>query len=467
MTEGTLTGLCRLTIRMPDRTMDIAVPADIPVADLLPAVLRFAGSDTEEAGVEHGGWALQRLGGAPLEDEASLDSADLHDGETLYLRPREQALPEAHFDDLVDGIATTMSRHGGDWTEHTARRFLRSLTAGMVGIVFAVVALPGVSVAQQTLAATCCGVLLLAGAATAGRAVGDAATAALLGCSAVPFFALAGWLLPGGPSTGPLALQVLGIRLLSAGAAAAGCGVLALAAIGSAPALFAAVSTVSVFGAVAGALIAGYSLTGAEAAALVSLFAVALGGFVPVLAFRLSGMQMRPLPTTPQQLQEGIDPYPSATVSSQSAVADTWMTFLYTAVGIVCAACVIPLTMHDGLAETVIASVLSVLLLLHGRNLGSTRQRVAVLLPGVWAASLLALASATDTRTGSRLVAIAVLVALAAVLAIAIWVVPGRRMVPYWGRAAELLHSVTAISLLPLVLWVLGVYGYLRGLTGS
>jgi hypothetical protein len=42
--------------------------------------------------------------------------------------------------------------------------------------------------------------------------------------------------------------------------------------------------------------------------------------------------------------------------------------------------------------------------------------------------------------------------------------VPGRRLVPYWGRAAEILHSLVAISLLPLVLWVLGVYGELRAI---
>lgn len=41
---------------------------------------------------------------------------------------------------------------------------------------------------------------------------------------------------------------------------------------------------------------------------------------------------------------------------------------------------------------------------------------------------------------------------------------PGRRLVPYWGRAGELLHSAAAVSLLPLALWVLGVYGMLRSL---
>ncbi|MEV0478800.1 type VII secretion integral membrane protein EccD, partial [Streptomyces prunicolor] len=51
-------------------------------------------------------------------------------------------------------------------------------------------------------------------------------------------------------------------------------------------------------------------------------------------------------------------------------------------------------------------------------------------------------------------------------LTVAVWTVPGRRMVPYWGRAAEILHSLLAIALLPLTLWLLGVFGTLRGIFG-
>jgi hypothetical protein len=46
------------------------------------------------------------------------------------------------------------------------------------------------------------------------------------------------------------------------------------------------------------------------------------------------------------------------------------------------------------------------------------------------------------------------------------WTVPGRRLLPYWGRAGDLLQSAAAIGLLPSVLWVLGVYGDLRGIKG-
>lgn len=49
-------------------------------------------------------------------------------------------------------------------------------------------------------------------------------------------------------------------------------------------------------------------------------------------------------------------------------------------------------------------------------------------------------------------------------LAITGWTLPGRRLVPYWGRAVDLLHLLFAIALVPLALLVTGLYGYLRGL---
>lgn len=62
MSEGSLNGLCRLTVRAPDKTLDLAVPADVPIADLLPVIAGHAGEDLSEHGLEHGGWVLQRLG---------------------------------------------------------------------------------------------------------------------------------------------------------------------------------------------------------------------------------------------------------------------------------------------------------------------------------------------------------------------------------------------------------------------
>ncbi len=65
---------------------------------------------------------------------------------------------------------------------------------------------------------------------------------------------------------------------------------------------------------------------------------------------------------------------------------------------------------------------------------------------------------------GARPLLLAGLLAAAAVLAITGWTLPGKRLVPYWGRAVDLLQLLFAIVLVPLALLVTGLYGYLRGL---
>ncbi len=466
MTDTQVAELCRLTVRAPAKSIDLAVPADVPVADLLPAVLGYAGDNLEEAGIDHGGWVLQRLGGEPLDEELTLDSYGLRDGDTLYLRPRAEALPEVHLDDLVDGIATTMRDHPFGWTPKVSRWVLLGIVVAVLAGGVLVIAWPGGSSLSRSVFATAAGLLLLAGAGAASRAVGDAGAGAALGFMVGPYLALAGWLLPGGELGGPHAYETLGARLLAASAAMAGGAVLALAVVAAFAALFLSVAVVSLFAAIAAVLLLTTDLAPVHAAGILAVLAVILGAFVPSLAFRMSGMRMPPLPTNAQQLQEGIEPHAASAVSARAILADGWMTSLYGAVGLVGAACVAILARERELAEIIMTVALCLLLVLHARGLGNIWQRMSLVVPGVFGLLLLVLVAAPAASPGNRLVTAAGLLAAAAAVAIAAWTVPGRRLVPYWGRAGEVLHSALAIAVLPLALWVLGVYGALRAING-
>jgi type VII secretion integral membrane protein EccD len=466
MTENSVAALCHLTVRAPAKTMDLAVPADVPVADLLPTVLRYSGEELEENGLDHGGWVLQRLGGSPLDDEGTLESLDLKDGEVLYLRPHSDALPEVRLDDLVDGIANHTRERLHGWSPEAGRRLLRGAVAVCVLTALGVLAWPGGPVVPRAVTAAVAGLLLLAGAASASRAVGDAATAATLGFLAVPCLALAGWLLPGGALSGPHSHDVLGARLLAAGATAAGGATLAVAAAAVYIPLFIATAVVAVATVSAGVLMSVVDVPVDGAGAAVAAVAVVLGGFVPALSFKLAGMRMPPLPTSAQQLQEGIEPYSGSDVATRTELAGSWMTALYGATGAVCAGCLAALVRLPGLPEVLTACTLSLLLLLHGRGMVNVWQRLALVVPGLWGAFLLAVGTAARLSPADRPVFVVGLLALAAALAVASWTVPGRRMLPHWGRAAELLQSLLAIALLPLTLWVLGVFGALRAING-
>ncbi|TXS52208.1 type VII secretion integral membrane protein EccD [Streptomyces sp. uw30] len=468
MTDSAVAELCRLTVRAPSVSVDLAVPADVPVADLLPTLLRYVGEEAEEAGLDHAGWVLQRLGDAPLDEETTLARAGLADGDVLYLRPHTEALPEARLDDLVDGIADTAARRLHTWHPEAARGLLVGTTVATVVAALVLVFRPGVT-GSGSLKAACAavaGLLLLAGAGTASRAVGDRLSATALGLLVAPCLALAGWVLPGGDLTGPDAAQVAGARLLAAGAAGAGGAVLALAATAvGAPALL-GTAVVSVAIAISGALI-GYSDLDVQAAvALVATVVTLAAGTVAPFAFKLAGMRMPALPSSASQLQEGIEPYAGDEVAERTELAGRWVTALFAVTGIIAAAALAVLTHHPDLPEVLTSVALSLLLLLHSRGLVHIGQRLTLAVPGIWGLLLLARAWAVDSDGDGRLVVFAVLLGAAAALVIAAWTVPGRRMLPYWGRAAEIAHTGLAVALLPLSLWVAGLFGWLRGLFG-
>ncbi|MFF1699711.1 type VII secretion integral membrane protein EccD [Streptomyces sp. NPDC058257] len=468
MTDSAVAELCRLTVRAPSVSVDLAVPADVPVADLLPTLLRYVGEEVEETGLDHAGWVLQQLGDAPLDEETTLARAGLADGAVLYLRPHTEALPEARLDDLVDGIADTAGRRLHTWHPGAARGLLVGTAVATVVVALMLVLWPGVtdSGSLRAVCAALAGLLMLAGAGSASRAVGDRLSANALGLLVAPCLALAGWLLPGGELSGPDAARVAGARLLAAGAAGAGGAVLALAATAvGAPALL-ATALVSVATAIAGALM-GYTGLGASAAvALVAGVVTLAAGAVAPFAFKLAGLRLPALPSTAAQLQEGIEPYAGDEVAERTELAGRWVTALFAATGTIAAAALAVLTQSPSLPEVLASLVLSLLLLLHCRGLVHIGQRLTLTVPGVWGLLLLARAWAVDSDGTGRLVVFAVLFAAAAGLVVAAWIIPGRRVLPYWGRAGELAHTLFAVALLPLSLWVAGLFGWLRGLFG-
>ncbi|MGW6705888.1 type VII secretion integral membrane protein EccD [Streptomyces sp. NPDC054956] len=458
-------GLCRLTVRTPQRLLDLAVPVDVPLADLLPTLLDHAGEELAEQGIEHGGWVLQRLGGEPLDEESTPEALSLRDGETLHLRPRTEALPAIHFDDLVDGVASTMRERPYGWDAPAGRRLLRTAAVLLLAAGWIVCALPGGGGPTRAAVAGITGLLVLFGAAAASRAVGDSAAGAALGVFVAPYLALAGALLPVGEADG--GGQLGGARLLAASAAAAGGAVLAVAAVAAFVPLLLSVAVIALAGAVWGTLMLTLDVGLGPAASLVAVFAVAVGGLVPGLAFRLSGLRLPVLPSNAEQLQEGIDPHPHEGVVSRTALAEEWMTALYAAVGLVCALALSALLLDEpGTPARVTAGVLSLLLLLHSRAIGNLWQRPAVFLPGLYGLVLAALTGASALSPGNRPAVLVTLLVLAGVAIVTSWTVPGRRVLPHWGRAGDILHTCAAVALIPLALWVLGVYGALRAISG-
>ncbi|MEV5679567.1 MULTISPECIES: type VII secretion integral membrane protein EccD [unclassified Streptomyces] len=458
MTDISAAPLCRLTVLTPDRSVELAVPSDIVLADLMPTIVDHGGTDLYERGAQAGGWVLQRLGQEPLDDENTLGDLGLHDGETVHLRLRGDALPEIHYDDLVDGLSSRLRERPDSWRPVWSHHLMTALALSALATGLLLLLLPG-SPGIRAVCAAGTAILLLAGAGAASRAVGDVGAGGALGAAAIPFLAVAGALVPQGAGSD----AELGARLLAGCSAAAGAAVLAVAAVGACAPLFLAAALAAVLGAIGGAvMLLGVTPTGAAAPLILAV--VLLGHFLPSLAFRLSGLKVPLLPTNAGQLQEGIDPTPDEQIAARGAVADGYLTGLYGATGLVAAGCLTMLAFETSWAPLTLAAVLCALLFTHARGIGGAWQRLAVVLPAAYGAVLLTVLLVLRLDADSRPLLLAGLLAVAAVLAITGWTLPGRRLVPYWGRAVDLLHLLFAIALVPLALLVAGLYSYLRGL---
>lgn len=258
--------------------------------------------------------------------------------------------------------------------------------------------------------------LLLAGGTAATRMIGDSAAGTALAAAGIAHAAAAAALVPG--VTGPA-------RLLAGGSAAVGATVLALALVRSGP-FFAGVLVAATLGLAAGALAASGAPTTHIASALAAV-AVLFGAFVPGLAFKLGGLRLPALPRNADELQEEIEPFPAEDVLARSLVADSYLAGFFVAVGAVCAATVsvLALARDGGWGPTAMAADLAVLLLLHARDIGGLRQRLALLLPGALGLGLLAARTGWDAEPGTRLVVFVLLLLAATGLCATAWTVPG------------------------------------------
>src|SRR5262249_44267683 len=135
--------MCRLVICGPDRRIEVAVPTNVPVADLFPTLLRQIGQELADRGLEHDGWVLQRLGEPPLDEDLGTAPLGLRDGAGLHLRPRSGQFPPFDFDDLIDGVAVGMAERSGRWRPEMTRRAGTAVLALTLGVGLAVIALPG------------------------------------------------------------------------------------------------------------------------------------------------------------------------------------------------------------------------------------------------------------------------------------------------------------------------------------
>jgi type VII secretion integral membrane protein EccD len=463
MSQGVAVDICRVTVVGPRTRVDLALPVNVPFAELFQGIAHFAGLDAAAIAEAPEGWALQRLGEPPFEPTVTPAQAGVADGELLYLRPWVTALPPVASDDIADEIAGVHDGPGR-WGPRDGRRV--ALGAGAAALAAGVLVLlrAGPPWPVPAMSAGLLAVLLLAAGAAVSRAAGDAGAGAVLGYAALPYAFAAGVLAP---------LRALPLTHVSALAMLAGLALVMTAALigGTAVAhgiaVFFGVAAAAAFG-IAGAALACLwpGLTAAGAAGLVAAPALALTPLIPAAAFRLARLPLPPVPASAEDLRDdafiagaGVD------VRSRARAADQFVTGAVSGLGLLGASAGIVLALGPGGLAPVMCAALSCALLLRSRVFRGRAQRLWLVIPGYVSLTWLAVVLAGRSMHIAGPDLLALVAATVIVVGVGIWL-PAHRPSPFWGRAADVCDTAMIISLVPLALGVAGTFGYLHGLGG-
>lgn len=283
--------LRRITVYIAQRRLDLAVPADAPVAELLPALHRYAGADAPPPDT---GLVLRTVTGRRLSPARSLAAQGVSDGDVLHLVPATLRWPEPVCDDVPTALAVAARGHSRRWSARTSRRAALGLAGvcavagAAVGTVYADVVGP-VPPAVAALALAVTGVALVR---TGDRVAGTVAAAA------APLYVAAAVLAAVGRTPAGWAAAAAGML---------GCAAALLAAAGRStdPAsgrprrrsdgrwLLVAQVVVGLLGAAAAAAATVWG--GRAAAAGLALVLLAGAGALPVAAVRLAGLPLPPV----------------------------------------------------------------------------------------------------------------------------------------------------------------------------
>jgi type VII secretion integral membrane protein EccD len=150
--------IVRIAVLAESRMTEIALPAELPLREILPAVKRLvapeAGADTEPTEGTTTRLSLAPIGGAPFSLYASLDTVGVVDGDLLALRPLPTG-PAAPgiVEDIADAAVIFSASRLKPWgTPHIQRAAL----AAVVGLVLAAT---GLSATYRAVAGNSAGVL--------------------------------------------------------------------------------------------------------------------------------------------------------------------------------------------------------------------------------------------------------------------------------------------------------------------
>lgn len=459
MATGT-TVFSRVTVVAPRTRIDVALPADVSIADLLPMLLDMAKEATPDGGARHGGWCLARLGESPLDPSRTLASLGVVDGDLLQLRRRSDNPPPPLYDDVVDAIAEATPTSFRPWTKETAHR-IGHAAAGLTLLLASVAALlagplAGGQSIGPAIAAGVVAILAVTIGATVTHAYDSETTGVVITATGgLPMAFVCGlYVVPGSPGSANLLLACVFTVIVAAAA---------IMVVGAGITVFIAAATTTGLGALA--FLFATLITQPPAAIAAGTAAVALAALsvLPRVTIQLAKLPLPSVPRDAEDLREDSGFPDFRLIERRTGLAHEYMTGMIIGCGVTAAVSAVLAASSHGIWGVLECAAVAAVLLLRGRTYANGAQAVALLLTGMLTAGGLLIGWTVEASATDRLIYVfgALLVLAAGTLVVGI-VFPEQRFSPVLRRGVDVLEAVLIVSVLPLALAVMNLYSTIR-----
>ena len=444
---------CRVVVIAPSTRVDLALPADVPIIDLLPMLLQYAGEMHDDGGGQHGGWKLVRVGYGELDGGRTLRSLDVADGEVLRLAAREEREVVPVFDDIVDAIAA--ARLG----RINTRSVNPGLGAAVIVVAMAVGALTLLYRTASVVDAYIAGgvALVLLGLATAvAKGAGDRVLATATAAAGIPFTMVCGLnAVPGGFGRWGV---LLGASLALVFALAAEL------ALGTGTVVFAGAATTALLTALS-ALVAGLAhVTPTQVVAGTIAVALAALSVLPRFAVRLARLPLATVPTTSEDLQATDDLADIDDVTARARLAGEYLTGTQIGCAITIAFSAMLLAVHESVLSVALAATAVVAMALRARSVPSLGGRIALLGSAVGSGVAAAGTLVVTKRDGNGIALLIIELVMGAFVLFLATARSRRPVSPQTMRLVDFFESAVVVAVLPLAVGVMGLYTTLRQL---
>ena len=183
--------LVRVSIVSEDRRLDVGLPAQVPLIELIPGFARSLG--VLDPTLAHGGYALHRADGSVLDPGRSSLAQSVHDGELLTLVRGGLITEPRIYDDVVEAVIdATLDQHQA-WTATDNARTALAVSLTFLGLCAVLLLSVGPSIGIGAIIAGGGALVLIVTAAILTR-MGQPEAGHALGLAAALFGAIAGYL---------------------------------------------------------------------------------------------------------------------------------------------------------------------------------------------------------------------------------------------------------------------------------